>query len=81
MSHTQHSVADAIERSSSHKEIVTVIVPDIRAAYEELIAHPDCTDWDSVDTHGPDGEPMREVWDASHDDGSMDWRVHLLQRA
>lgn len=82
MSHTQHTVAGAIARSASHDEIVTVIVEDIEAAFAELKATmPDDGDYDYVDTRGQDDEPLREVWDASSDDGSMGWRVHLIQRA
>lgn len=80
MSHTQRTIAGAIQRSGEYDEIVTVIVDHIEAAYAELTAGLDA-DYDYVDTRGQHGEPLREVWDASHDDGSMDWRVHLLQRA
>jgi hypothetical protein len=81
MSHTQHTIAGAIERSRSHNEIVSVIVDDIEAAFAELTAGLD-TDYDYVDTRGQDGESMREVWDCESGagNGEMDWRVHLLQR-
>ena len=74
-------LADAIERSSSHNEIVTVFVEDIPAAFRALVGRID-TKYGYVDTHGPDGEPLREVWDAEDQSGSgnMDWRVHLIQQ-
>ena len=77
MSHTQYVVKGAIDRSSQYDEIVTVIVEDIKAAFTALTADQD--DYDYVDTRGEYGEPLREVWDTSHDDDSSDWRVHLQQ--
>lgn len=77
----QDAIHAAIERSQSHSQIVTISVDDLDEALAGIAAHPDARDYDYVDTTDQDGEPLREVWDASHDDDSMDWRVHLILRA
>ena len=71
----QDAIHRAIERSQSHDEIVTICVDDMDEALAEIAAHPDVTAYDYVDTID-----TREVWDASHEDSTMDWRVHLILR-
>lgn len=73
-------ITTAVTRSTTHDEIVTVVVDDIDTAFAELTAGID-DDYDYVDTRsGLDDTPMREVWSTTLP-AADGWRVHLLQRA
>lgn len=66
------NVSEAIERSISHNEIVTLDWSPSREA--DLRARSD----DSTDSQANNGAPIDEYW-ANDDAGGMAWRVHLYR--
>lgn len=63
----------AVDRSTSHNEIVTVVVGDIHEAYKDFADLYEVDDY--VDTTGPYGSLIREMWGS--DPEGNDYRVHL----
>lgn len=75
---TNTDVAAAIDRSTSHDEIVTITVDTREEALAILSELQDAVDAD-LESDSVDTGELIEVWayDPESDDDSMIWRVHV----